>query len=244
MLRKIKVTRRDVLLLKDIYENSFLSFYQIHEAHFTGRARPTVYNRLSKMAQAELIEALNVNLFVHHRNNESVGVIYRVTKRGVELLNNFTQGVPISSTISGLNLSSLYHDLLLTDVLRAFKKRLPTYSIVSSKSNSCAWNKKERIPDAVLFNPEDKIKLALELELTAKSEERYRDIILSYRTSPEFEKVFYVVKDESIQQKMGGLITGYKGQYTEGDDTDKFVFYGLANLINNQQQEKINELQN
>lgn len=96
MLRKIKVTGRDVLLLKDIYDNSFLSFYQIHEAHFLGRARPTVYNRLSILVQAELIEVMNVNLFVHHRNNESVGVIYRITKRGVELLNNFVQGVPIS----------------------------------------------------------------------------------------------------------------------------------------------------
>ena len=242
MPRKIKITRRDVQLLKDIYDNSFLSFYQIHEGHFHKLAKPTVYNRLSKLAQAELIEALSVNLFVHHRNNETVGVIYRLTKKGIERLCNFIQGVPITLNTTTINLSSLYHDLLLTDVLRAFKKRLPSYLIVSSKTNSCEWNKKERIPDAVLFNPKEKIKLALELELTAKSEARYRDIVLSYRTSPEFEKVLYVVKDESIQHKMGGLITGYRGQYKEEDDTDKFVFYGLANLLNNQQKEEINEL--
>ena len=120
--------------------------------------------------------------------------------------------------------------------------RWPSYLIVSSKSISCEWNKKERIPDAILFNPKEKTKLALELELTAKSEARYRDIVLSYRTSSEFEKVFYIVKDEAIQQKMGGLITGYKGQYTKEDNTDKFIFMGLANLLNNQQEEKMHEL--
>lgn len=242
MPKKIQITKRDILLLKDIYENSFLSFYQIHEAHFNKLARPTVYNRLSKITQAELIEALHVNLFVHHRNNELVGVIYRLTKKGKVLLSNFIQGVSIPANINGLNLNSLYHDLLLTDVLRSVKKMKPAHLIVSSKSNSCEWNKKERIPDAVLFNPKEKTKWSLELELTAKSEARYRDIILSYRTSSKFEKVLYIVKDEAIQQKMGGLITGYGGRYTKEDNTDKFIFMGLADLLNNQQEEKIYEL--
>ena len=53
--------------------------------------------------------------------------------------------------------------------------------------------------------------MALELELTAKSEMRYREIILSYRTSSEFDSVLYVVKELSIQKKIGGLITGFNG---------------------------------
>lgn len=244
MPKKIKITNRDVLLLKDIYDNSFLSFYQIHEEHFAGLAKTTVYNRLSKLAKEKLIEAINVNLFAYHRKNEVIGVIYRMTKAGVKELSNYSLGVPVIFNNTALNLSSLYHDLLLTDVIRVIKKEMPLFAVVSSKANLGGWNKKERIPDAILIEPREKIKWALELELTAKSETRYRDIVLSYRTSSDFEKVLYVVKDDSIQQKMGGVITGYKGQYSKNDDTDKFTFCDLAQLLNNQQQEKLNELQN
>lgn len=74
--------------------------------------------------------------------------------------------------------------------------------------------------------------MALEIELTAKSEMRYRDIILSYRTSSEFKKVLYVVKDKSIQRKLGGLITGFNGRYEFIDDTDKFKFMTVDDLLN------------
>ena len=99
-----------------------------------------------------------------------------------------------------------------------------------------------RIPDAVLIDPRNNKKIALELELTAKSEMRYRDIILSYRTSNEFDCVLYVVKDESIQNKIGGLITGFNGRYEIGDDTDKFKFMTLSQVLNSLKEEDV-ELQ-
>jgi hypothetical protein len=115
-----------------------------------------------------------------------------------------------------LNLSCLYHDLLLTDVLRVFKSSWIATKPVKENTN--------RIPDAVLVDPRTNKKMALELELTSKSEMRYREIILSYRSSSEFESVLYVVKDEAIQKKIGGLITGFNARYEIGDDTDKFKF--------------------
>lgn len=230
----LRPTVRDLEVLKDIYDSQFLSFYQIHERHFPENKRPTVYNRLSKLIRANLILAINVNLIAHHRNGELLGVVYLLTKEGLKRLQDYKMTEDISLNPVSLNFSSLYHDLLLTDVLRVLKK---TWKVTkSSKTNN------KRIPDAILIDPRTNKKIALELELTAKSEMRYREIILDYRLNTEFDSVLYVVKDQSIQKKIGGLITGFNGRYEIDDDTDKFKFMTLTQILNSTQGENI-ELQ-
>ncbi len=233
----IRLTMRDLAVLEDIYDNQFLSFYQIHEKHFSENKRPTVYNRLSKLIRANILEAINVNLFAHHRKSELVGVIYKLTKDGLKMLQEYKTTVNLNPAPMPLNLSCLYHDFLLTDVLRVLKMPYRRSTRVKEVGN-------ERIPDAVLFDHEKKINVALELELTAKSEMRYRDIVLSYRTSHEFDRVLYVVRDESIQRKIGGVITGHRNSYELGDDTDKFSFVTQGELLKSQHREEMNELQN
>jgi hypothetical protein len=186
--------------------------------------RPTVYNRLSKLVKAEVIKAVNVNLVAYHRKRELLGVVYAMTKNGLKWLQDYKMTEDINQNPVTLNFNCLYHDLLLTDVLRVFKRDWKVTKPTKENQN--------RIPDAVLFNPRNNKKMALELELTAKSEMRYREIILSYRTSREFDSVLYVVKDESIQKKVGGLITGFNGRYEIGDDTDKFKFMTLTQILN------------
>ncbi len=77
----IKMTDRDLRLLIDLYRNSFLSFYQIGIKHFKTCASSTVYNRLSKLIKAEVIESMRVNLRAVHKNSEDIGAIYYVTKK-------------------------------------------------------------------------------------------------------------------------------------------------------------------
>jgi hypothetical protein len=227
----LRLTVRDIELMKDIYEHQFLSFYQIHEKHFPENKRPTVYNRLSKIIRAETIKAVNVNLMAYHRKSELLGVVYVLTKDGLKRLQDFKMMEDINQYPVSLNFSCLYHDLLLTDVLRVLKS---TWKVTNASKET-----QSRIPDAVLTHPVTKKKVALELELTAKSEMRYREIILSYRTSVEFDSVLYVVKDDSIQKKIGGLITGFNGRYEIGDDTDKFKFMTLSQIFNSLKEENV-----
>ena len=227
----LRLTVRDIGLMKDIYDSEFLSFYQIHEKHFPENKRPTVYNRLSKLMAAEIIKAVGINLIAYHRRNELLGVIYQLTKNGLRKLQDYKMTEDIDQNPVSLNLSCLYHDLLLTDVLRIFKA---SWKILKPTKID-----QKRIPDAILIDPRSNKKVALELELTAKSEVRYREIILSYRTSSEFDSVLYVVKDISIQKKVGGLITGFNGRYELSDDTDKFKFMTLAQLLNSTKEEDI-----
>jgi hypothetical protein len=180
---------------------------------------------------SELIKAVNINLVAYHRKGELLGVVYVLTKDGLRQLQDFKMTEDINPNPVPLNLSCLYHDLLLTDVLRVLRRDWKV--IKPSKENQ------NRIPDAVLFDQRTNKKMALELELTAKSEMRYREIVLSYRTSNEFDSVLYVVKDETIQKKIGGLITGFSGRYEIGDDTDKFKFMTLSQVLNSLKEENV-----
>ncbi len=230
----LRLTVRDIELMKDIYDHQFLSFYQIHEKHFPENKRPTVYNRLSKLIKAKVLMPISVNLVACHRRGELLGVVYVLTKNGLKRLQDFKMTEDINQNLVSLNFSCLFHDLLLTDVLRVLKR--------TWKVSKVSLETQNRIPDAVLIHPVTKKKVALELELTAKSEMRYREIILSYRTSNEFDSVLYVVKDLSIQKKIGGLITGFNGRYEIGDDTDKFKFMALSQVLNSLKEENV-ELQ-
>ena len=227
----LRLTVRDIELLKDIYDSEFLSFYQIHEKHFPENKRPTVYNRLSKLMAADIIKAVNINLIAYHRRGELLGVVYVLTKEGLRQLQDHKMTEDINQIPVSLNLSCLYHDLLLTDVLRILKG--------SWKVTKPTKENQNRIPDAILIDPRTNKKMALEIELTAKSEMRYREIILSYRTSDEFDSVLYIVKDISIQKKVGGLITGFNRRYELSDDTDKFKFMTLNQIFNSTKEENV-----
>lgn len=227
----LRLTLRDIELIKDIYDHQFLSFYQVHEKHFPENKRPTVYNRLSKLMTADIIKAVGINLIAYHRRGELLGVVYVLTKEGLKQLQDYKMTEDINQNPVSLNLSCLYHDLLLTDVLRIFKA---SWKILKPTKID-----QKRIPDAILIDQRTNKKMALELELTAKSEMRYREIILDYRTSSEYDSVLYVVKDESIQRKIGGVITGFNGRFEIGDDTDKFKFMTLAQLLNSTKEEDL-----
>jgi hypothetical protein len=71
-----------------------------------------------------------------------------------------------------------------------------------------------------------------ELELTAKSERRYREIILQYRLHPLFPKVLYIVSGAAIQEKIAYEITNQKRiPGLPVPSTGKFYFVTLSALL-------------
>ena len=82
-------------------------------------------------------------------------------------------------------------------------------AVVHGKCVGIDHTKADRIPDAVIFGEDGTIKSAIELELTSKSETRYRQIIVSYRLSPYYREVLYYVGNQSIKNKIEYAITGY-----------------------------------
>jgi hypothetical protein len=158
-----------------------------------------------------------------------VGVVLQITKRGIDVLKAVgrhcerwkPEPIPV-------NIQSLIHDLELNQVVRGIRKILPEAVITNgkhlSKINDGNFSK---IPDAVLELPvssleEAKIiirpdvglkmdramRVALELELTAKSDRRYREIISNYRLSREVDHVLYLSQDRSVFRKIQSVIAG------------------------------------
>ncbi|NQZ19583.1 MAG: replication-relaxation family protein, partial [Bdellovibrionales bacterium] len=166
-------------MLHDLYKSVFLSFYQIKEGHFEKQARPTVYNRLSKLSHAGLLKSFSVNLQAHHRRHEDVGVLYKITKQGISVLKTYLPHLVLRMEPAPINMSALSHDLMLTDVLRKLEKGFPEWKVLNSKIETKANEMMSKLPDAVMKNPTSSEEIAIELELTAKSEKRYRDIVLS-----------------------------------------------------------------
>lgn len=238
---EIKPTQRDIQLLKDIYENSFLSFYQIHEVHFKNCARPTVYNRLSKLIKGSLLKAIRVNMQAFHRKGEGIGVIYTLTKEGLKLVRAFNEDVLRELPVP-INLAQLEHDLILADTIRVLLEQNSDLKIINSKLLHGQF--KDQVPDAVIFDEQRNCKLALEVELNAKSNFRYREIISNYSLSGEFEKVLYLIKDRAIQKKIGGITTGHEGSYLFGDDTGKFLFCGLRKFFEGEEKFRLRDKNN
>jgi|LULL01.1.fsa_nt_gb DNA-binding Lrp family transcriptional regulator len=224
-MRNIKLTSRDLSLLNDLYKNSFLAFYQIKEMHFKNKADSTVYNRLSKLIKAEIIRSIRVNLVAIHKSNMDIGVIYTITKKGLRHLKEFSyyevkREVPIV-----INFNQLTHDLILTDVLRK-------YGGMNTKLYGQKTDDFEQIPDGIVTNKSQNC--AIEVELTAKSNLRYREIISNYMTSSKFNKVQYIVKDKAIEKKIKSIIDDQFGD-------SKFSFVTLIEFFKTQDIYKMKE---
>lgn len=227
----VRVSDRDLALMIDLYDSGFLSFYQIHEEYFAKRAKPTVYNRLSRLAKSGLIQALTVNLVAHHRSREDIGVVYQLTKAGLNVLKSFCLGRVFLREPLSINMSALYHDLVLTDVLRVIKKGQKEYEVLNGKHWQSARKEVTKVPDALLQSINTSEYTAIELELTAKSEKRYQDIVLGYRMNQEMKKVLYVVANNQIREKIGKVITGFGENFSLTDDTGAFYFVELRDLL-------------
>lgn len=226
----IKLTARDLKLMRELYLNTFLSFYQIKESHFNKCADSTIYNRLSKLIKGGLIETMRVNILAIHKGNKEVGVIYHLSKKGLRSLKNYSEIDFKRVSPVPINLSQLTHDLILTDVIKRLKTQYRDAEIINSKITGTYFSFNQQVPDAIVNLPDSKI--AIEIELTAKSNLRYREIVSNYRTSKEFSEVFYVIKDEAIGIKIASHILGYSASPSDLINADKFRFCTLEDFSN------------
>ncbi len=238
---KVKLTKRDIELLYDLYSSVFLSFEQIRRKHFYNCATSTVYNRLSKLIRAKLLDSINVNLRANYLLEKDIGAIYFVTQMGLTKLKEYWHRGIFRDSPAPINLANLFHDLLLTDTINKLKEEFNS-EVLNTKVLDMGQINFEQVPDAILFDDKNNTKWAIELELTAKSNMRYREIISNYGTSNLYSKVLYIVKDESIYKKIGGIISGYGKQFQMGDDTGKFKFLNLNDLLKSPTKEVLHEL--
>jgi hypothetical protein len=127
-----------------------------------------------------------------------------------------------------LSLYGLRHDLLLNEVVWAMEKRFPNTTFCHGRL--IPGSDAKQIPDAEFAVDGERI--ALELELTEKSEKRYREIVLQYRLSPIIKKVVYVVASDRIKDKISFQLTQQRAiPGLSKPSTGKFYFVVLSEFL-------------
>ena len=137
-----------------------------------------------------------------------VGAVYQVTRRALPILQTAFPDETFQDHPARLSPFNLIHDLTLTDMMTELAKRNPRCRFVHGRLLNNAGHDRRRSPDAVMELPGDGCRIAVELELTAKSERRYRSIVFQYRSDPGYQKVLYVVAGKAIEAKIRRVIAG------------------------------------
>lgn len=232
MVKGLMLTERDTALLNDCYQMGALTFRQVQKRHFPANAANTAYNRIQALRHAGYLSSLRVGILLHQGERQEVGVVYRPTSKGINHLSALFPGDTFREKPLQLNTASLHHDLLLVEVIHAFKERFPTYKIVRPPMYCGHPLTTKRTPDAMILDQIGPPFVAIELELTAKSLARYRQIVLHYRLSREFKTVIYVVANEAVADKIRSQITTIKAlPGLPRPSTDRFYFVTLSELL-------------
>lgn len=223
MQKRVSLTPRDLVLLTELYRNVVLSFPQACRKVFQGKAKSTVLNRLGKLESMRVIERWRVPVLDSKRPGPGVFVVFSITRKGIAALSATHPEMLLRQRPVRVHGYGIYHDVLLVDVLDALRERFPGLTT----TNGRLWSEKDNIstvnPDAVLELPGGKERWAVELELTPKSEKRYREIVLRYRLQSAFDRVLYVTDSREVVQKLARVLERNPEKLGLNPPTEKFL---------------------
>lgn len=207
-IKKVSVvpTERDFSVLLSLYDFVVLSFPQISKMHFDGKAKPTIVNRLTKLEESGLIQRLKIPRLQLNKEVGLISVVFQITRLGILVLQKQHPGFELRQDAIKLRPYSIDHDLLLVDVMLALKNKFPGSKVIHGELYFNNQSPSTLKPDVILVLPNGQGKIAIELELTAKSEKRYRELILKYRLAKDFTKVLYVTSHRQIEAKIKGIL--------------------------------------
>ncbi len=232
MRNGIRVTDRDERALRDCYRATVLSFAQMKSRHFEKVTKQTVNNRLTRLVRSGYLLRHRVGLFVHHGKARWIGSVFQVGRFGLRYLRGTCPEERIRDEPIRLNTLTLYHDLLLTEVMDALRTRSPGQTVVHGKRFVPEGDTEGRLPDAVIVSPSGTPDVAVELELTPKSDRRYVEIVNQYQHQSLYKKVLYVVETESLADRIRTHVTGVRRSPGQAPPhTGRFYFATLTQLL-------------
>lgn len=231
--RKVSLTQRDLNLLRELYKNTVLSFPQVERKVFRGRAKSTIINRLGRLEGLGVITRWRVPLLERSAPTGGAAVVYQITRRGIGVLKRVPGARVLRDKPVRLSGYSLYHDVLLVDVMDALRARFPGAHVTHGRLIE-QGNGEHSVPDpdAVLTVPGGGERWGIELELHAKSEARYRELVLRYRLARDLERVLYVSGASDIVPKLARVLERPVESLGASHPQGKFLFVPLDVLLN------------
>jgi hypothetical protein len=210
-LRKVVLTERDLAVMTQIATQRFVSASEIAHLWSSSPKNKNHYVRLRELTQAGFVEPLV--------GDDGHRLGYRLTRRGIEMLPSEDLKIKARDYRSFTYRSSFDHDVLLQRVRNVIEASplvsgyLPEHEV--RKRLSEKYGRKERkdqgykVPDA-LFNLRTStrtMRVALELEISRKSESRYRKMFRELLTSSDFEIVIFITDTEKRTEALRKIIS-------------------------------------
>jgi hypothetical protein len=179
----MQVTDRDKALLR--WLNGFGAAITTQVAQYMGVDPSIAARRLRVLIEAGLLEKRVIQ-----------GVSYRVLICTAAGCRESNDDLP---PLQGIRRGVIYHDLKVIDVARRLIKKFggnfePARRILHRRE---AIKKADHCPDGLFYLPIGKT-VAVELELSAKSPRRLRQIFAYYATALDIDRVLYLTTDPAV----------------------------------------------
>jgi cell fate (sporulation/competence/biofilm development) regulator YmcA (YheA/YmcA/DUF963 family) len=209
-----RVTARDIQLLRLLSEYGCVDAQRIKAKLWNGNPTSRAhFRRLGILKKLSLIE--NV------LGDQGVGLGYRISKHGQKLL--LDRGQSIDGAVARRSYKTQFeHDQLLIDIRRILEsspvvKDFQTEAAVKNEllgghTGPIDWKTAPTIPDGTFIYevPGQRLRVALELEITQKSRARYFKIFRSHLLNKNWNMAFYILRDQAMLENVLAILEEVK----------------------------------
>lgn len=213
-VKTYRVTDRDVQLLRLLSEYGCVDAQRIKAKLWNGNPTSRAhFRRLGILKKLSLIE--NV------LGDQGVGLGYRISKHGQKLLLN--RGQSIDGAVARRSYKTQFeHDQLLIDIRRILEsspvvKDFQTEAAVKNEllggqKGPIDWKTAPTIPDGTFIYevPGQRLRVALELEITQKSRARYFKIFRNHLLNKNWNMAFYILRDQAMLENVLAILEEVK----------------------------------
>jgi DNA-binding PadR family transcriptional regulator len=239
----MRLRERDRKIMSYIAQNQFAPVKILRDLFWDGKKDRTDYRRLKQLSQKGLVEPLSSD-----RNFE---LCYRLTEKGSRLMKE-TGLAPIFYGKANRNYgTSFEHDRKLQFIRQVLESAPcisnfcpePEVRKILAERHGIQQERDQRykVPDAI-FNlqlPDRKLRVALELELSAKSMKRTKRLMELLGTSPDFDSTFFVVGSDKLMVRLLQALSEARktNQRMKHHGKDHgFYFISLSQLLDKKQE--------
>lgn len=218
----VRLTHRDLEVFKFIFKNDYVTTSQIQKAVFKNNSRSGVKARIYKLALGDYLEKIN-------GDGNFIQTLFKLKRSALDEILIPKEEIERYERKKLLT-EQLAHDLKITDCRTEFEASplingwLPAHNLrqYAHMAYQFKENGRIKVPDAI-FDLKAKgttLKVAFELENTAKKKSRYFHIIEKYLTLIPVDLVLYVVRPLYLKETI--LRTG-KAKMLELKERDILV---------------------
>ena len=204
------LTARDISILSLAARFRFITADEVKTRFYNGSNTFNHFTRLKKLVHAGFLTQIV--------GDHAMKLGYRITRKGIHYLPSEDLKCHALSIRRNAYRTGFDHDKLLLKIQDVFESS-PLVSQFSGEHEvrqllASRHGKKEnpkegyKVPDSLFYLTTRKTSLtvAVELELSAKSKARYARIFRQVLISPDFQTVFYVVKNDQMKALMKQLL--------------------------------------